>query len=52
MTQNFKAVVIDNQNEKFIRAIKELKTSDLVNKNEKHFLEYWKKIKIIRIPKI
>ena len=28
MTQNFKAIVIDNQNEKFSRAIKDLKTSD------------------------
>ena len=33
MTQNFKAVVIDNQNEKFSRAIKDLKTSDLKDGN-------------------
>ena len=33
MTQNFKAIVIDNQNEKFSRAIKDLKTSDLKDGN-------------------
>ena len=33
MTQNFKAIVIDNQNEKFSRAIKDLKISDLKDGN-------------------
>ena len=33
MSQKFKAVVIDNQNEKFIREIKEIDTSHLKDGN-------------------